>query len=253
MLGSQTSYNQQLRLLTAAGHLNPDPRKHFFMDLILLIQNWRAQLHKVIVCLDVNKDTNTLNPLEDLGLLLLKTDLVDLHQHRYPTIQTPETHQRGSTTINIILGSPQVAQALRGMFYLPHGEPLMLSRDHQTLGVDIDTTILFGNKLPPMMQTYYRGINSNAYPTVPEFCKEVVEKCENHQLFKQIQLLLQQSEFSPNHHIELENIDQQLMEIMVQTDQKFRKKQFPLVPYTEHGLLHPLILDDKPYTEMHRT
>ncbi len=40
MLGSQTSYNQQLRLLTVAGHLNPDPRKHFFMDLIPLIQQW---------------------------------------------------------------------------------------------------------------------------------------------------------------------------------------------------------------------
>jgi len=142
-LGSRTSYNQQLRLLTAAGHINPDPRKHFFQDLIPLLQTWRAQLHEVIVCLDINEDTNTLNPLEDLGLLLLKTDLVDLHQHRYPTIPTPETHQCGSTTIDIILGSPQVAQALRGAFYLPHGEPLTLSGDHRTLGMDINTTILF--------------------------------------------------------------------------------------------------------------
>jgi len=180
--------------------------------------------------LDINEDTNTLNPLEDLGLLLLKTDLVDLHQHRYPTIPTPETHQRGSTTIDIILGSLQVAQALRGAFYLPHGEPLTLSGDHRTLGVDINTTILFGKKLPPMMQTHYRGINSNAYPTVPEFCKEVVEKCENHQLFERIEALLQQSEFAPHHHTELENIDQQLTEIMVQTDQKYRKKTI------SHGL-----------------
>jgi len=112
-------------------------------------------------------------------------------------------------------------QALRGAFYLPHGEPLTLSGDHRTLGVDIDTTILFGNKIPPMMITYHRGINSNAYPTVPEFCKEVVEKCKNLQLFEQIKLLLQQTEFQPRHHTKLEDIDQQLTTIMVETDQKF--------------------------------
>jgi len=39
-LGSRTSYNQQLRLLMAAGHYNPDPRKQFFMDLILSMQQW---------------------------------------------------------------------------------------------------------------------------------------------------------------------------------------------------------------------
>jgi len=178
-LGSRTSYNQQLRLLTAAGHFNPDPRKHFFMDLIPLIQQWRAQRHEVIICLDVNENTSILNPTEDLGLLLSKTDLVDLHTYRHPTFSTPATHQRGSATIDAILGSPQVAQALRGAFYLPHGEPLSLSGDHRTLGVDIDTTILFDNKLPPMMNNYHRGVNSNAYPTVPEFCKEVVTQCEN--------------------------------------------------------------------------
>jgi len=77
-----------------------------------------------------------------------------------------------------------MVQALRGAFYPPHGEPLMLSGDHCTLRVDTDTTILFGNKLPPLMQTHYQGISSNAYPTVPEFCKEVVTKYKNQQLFE---------------------------------------------------------------------
>jgi len=99
----------------------------------------------------------------------------------------------------------------------------MLSGDHHTLGVDIDTTILFSNKIPPLMQTHQRGVNSNAYPTVPEFCKEVVKKCEEHQLFEWIAVLLQQLEFLPHHHTKLEEINKQLMEIMVTTDQKFRK------------------------------
>jgi len=51
------------------------------MDLIPLIQQWRAQHHEVIICLDVNENSSTLNPTEDLGLLLSKTDLVDLHTY----------------------------------------------------------------------------------------------------------------------------------------------------------------------------
>ncbi len=124
-----------------------------------------------------------------------------------------------------------MAQALRGAFYLPHGEPLSLSGDHRTLGVDIDTMILFENKLPPMMNTHYRGVNSNAYPTVPGFCKEVMKQCENHHLFEQITMLMQQQEFSLDHHTELEAIDTQLMAILVKTDQKFRKhNNFPWSP-----------------------
>ena len=52
-LGSRTCYNQQLRLLTAAGHANPNPRKQFFLDLTQLIKQWRTQNQEVIVCLDL--------------------------------------------------------------------------------------------------------------------------------------------------------------------------------------------------------
>jgi len=178
---------------------------------------------EVIVCLDVNDDTTQLNPTKNFGLFLSKTDLINLRNYRYTMLATPATQQHGSTTIDIILGSLQVAQALRGAFYLPHGELLTLSGDHCTLGVDIDTMILFGNKIPPLMHTYHCGINSNAYPTVPECCKAVVLQCENFCLFEQIETLLQQPKFLPHHHTELKEIDQQLMTILVTTNQKFRK------------------------------
>jgi len=88
MISSRTCYNQQLQLLMAAGHLNQDPCKQFFTDLIPLIQQWHAQDHEVIICLDANKDTNKWNPIEDIGLLLSKTNLVDLHSYQHPMLQT---------------------------------------------------------------------------------------------------------------------------------------------------------------------
>jgi len=88
-----------------------------------------------------------------------------------------------------------------GAFYLPHGEPETLSGNHQTLGVDIDATIQFGNRLPTTLFTFHCRVNSNAYPMVPEFCKEVIKQCKENQLFERIDTLLQQPEFQQQHHI----------------------------------------------------
>jgi len=223
-LGSRTCYNQQLRLLTAAGHHDPNPRKQFFLDLTQLVKTWRAHDNEIILCLDLNEDTSILNPLEDLGFLLSQTDLVDLHRHRHPTKHTPATHQRGSLTIDAILGSPQVAEAVLGAFYLPHGEPITLTGDHRTLGIDLEATVLFGTRLPTSLLTFHHGVNSNAYPVVPEFCKEVVRQCDELHLFDRLDNLLLQHKFQPHHHTELEEIDEQLTQILVHTDQKFRKR-----------------------------
>jgi len=237
-LGSRTCYNQQLRLLTAAGHHNPNPRKQFFLDLTQQIQIWRAQNSEIIICLDLNEDTSKLNPTEDLGWLLSKTDLLDLHRHRHPHLPTPATHQCGSLTIDVILGSPAVAQVVTRAFYLPHGEPLTLTGDHRTLGVDLDATILFGNRLPTLIFTFHRGVNSNAFPIVPEFCKAIVKQCEAHQLFERIDHLLRQTKFLPHHHEELEAIDTELTEIIVRTDQKFWKRNnLPWSPTLHYAYL----------------
>jgi len=55
--------------------------------------------------MDINKDSKQLNPDAGLGELLAKTDLLDLHWHHFPSRPTPPMHQRGSKTIDVILGS----------------------------------------------------------------------------------------------------------------------------------------------------
>jgi len=156
-LGSCTCYNQQLWLLMAAGHVNLNPQKQLFLNLTQQVKTWRTQHHEVLICLDLNKDTSKLNPTEDLSYLLSQMDLVDLHRHWHPTLPMPATHQRGILTINAILGSPQVTQAVIGAFYLPYGEPITLSGNHRTLSIDLDATFLFGTWIPAALFTFHHS------------------------------------------------------------------------------------------------
>jgi len=51
--------------------------------------------------------------------------------------------------------------------------------DHRTLGIDLDTQILFGNKSPPPTRfQQVRGVQSNAIPTVQCFCDLTVQGWE---------------------------------------------------------------------------
>jgi len=97
--------------------------------------------------MDINKDSKQLNPDAGLGELLAKTDLLDLHWHHFPSRPTPPMHQRSSKTIDVILGSLHVAQALIHAWYLPFGEPIPLLGDHHALGIELDINILLGHKL----------------------------------------------------------------------------------------------------------
>jgi len=82
-----TYHDQQYRLLLEAGYANPNPREQFLDDIILQIQNWRAQRKAVLVCMDANDDVSHTNPHKGIGRISAETDLVDLHHLKFPNTQ----------------------------------------------------------------------------------------------------------------------------------------------------------------------
>jgi len=101
-----------------------------------------------LLCLDANKDVENLSPIKDLGQLIADMDLTDIHENLHPHNPCPATHQRGSHPIDIILASPRFLVAVTAAYLLPFGQPVTMPGDHQTLGIDLDTRILFGNQPP---------------------------------------------------------------------------------------------------------
>jgi len=183
-VGSITAYCQQYRILQRAGHANPNPREIFIDDLITLVKGWIAAGHEVLLCLDANEESDQLSLDLGLGRLISTTGLIDLHRYHFSGIPTPATHQRGSKTINICLGTKLFTQALVKAWYLPFDLPITLTGDHRTVGLEFDHHILFGNKLPLVAPLQSRGVYSNAYPIVRKFNNNVAEACSNSNLYQ---------------------------------------------------------------------
>jgi len=170
-LGSMTYYDQQYRILLAAGHSLPDPREQFVTDLIAQVNIWRKQGAAVLLCMDVNESVIKTSEKSGIGRLLTETDLIDLQHYRFPHQPRPPTYNRGQLTLDVSLGSPEFVQALRTTALLPFGQPLTLRGDHRTLILEFDQKLLFGNK--PLLTPFYttRGTNSHSLPLVQKFCR----------------------------------------------------------------------------------
>ncbi len=65
---------------------------------------------------------------------------------------------------------------------LPFGLPEMLPGNHHMMGLDFDTDILFGNKIPLLVVNPVHSIYSNDMPTVCKFNDWVTEECDAAQL-----------------------------------------------------------------------
>jgi len=158
-----TTYTQQYHILLSQNNLNPDPRKSFVLHC------WQ-DTHDILLCLDANDSTSGSH---DKGIerIIDETALINLHRYRHPQLHPPATHNRGWLTIDYCLGTPGFVRALMVVWMLPFGLPVMLSGDHQTLGLEFDHDILFGIKNPPLMTSFQWGIYSMAYMTLCKLCK----------------------------------------------------------------------------------
>jgi len=134
---------QQTRLLLQNGVKNPKPRNQFITDLIKQVQIWRQQSKEVLIGMDANKSVE--DPNSKIMRIFAETDLIDLHNHRYPAKPKPATHQQGLQPIDLIIGSSLLASALMNAWILPFGDPPLIKGDHCLLGLDFHPDILFGN------------------------------------------------------------------------------------------------------------
>jgi len=239
LVGSITAYCQQYCILQHAGHASPNPRELFIDDLTILVKGWMAAGHEVLLCLDANEESDQLSLDLGLGWLISTTGLIDLHRYRFLGIPTPATHQRGSKTIDICLGTKLFAQALVKAWYIPFGLPITLTGDHHTVGLEFDHHILFGNKLPLVAPLQSRGVYSNAYPIVCKFNNNVAEACSNSNLYQRVEALLKTTQFTIFHHHMLEQIDKELTKILISEDKACWKiGDYPWSPKLHQAYLH---------------
>ncbi len=170
--------------------------------------------------MDANENVD--DPNSQMARLFNKTNLIDLHHHCLPAQRKPATYQRGSSPIDIMLGSPLLAAALQYAWILPFGKPTLIKGDHCLLGVDFSPSILFGSTTDTPSTLLLCGVNSKNDMQVAHFCKHVIRQCNNHRLDSRIQDLLAKPYLACEDIRELEAVDQTLTKILLQADRHCR-------------------------------
>jgi len=97
-------------------------------DLLHQIRHWRSENKEILLCTDTNDKVN--DPKASIAVLFSETNLIDLHHHHYPSLRTPATHQRGTHTVDLMAGTPRVADALMAAWMHPFHDPAMIKGNH---------------------------------------------------------------------------------------------------------------------------
>jgi len=178
------------------------------------------QNKEVLIGMDANENIN--GPNSKIARVFDETDLIDLHHHHYPTKAKPATQQRGSKPIDMMIGSPLLAQALMHAWTLPFGDPPMIKGDHQLLGLDFDPSILFGSNTSTPLPGLIHGVNSQNDQHVQKFCKQVVSQCNAYRLEERMTELFGKTTLAESDIQEIELIDRMLAKIFLKANKQCR-------------------------------
>ena len=101
--GKSTTFHQECMMLFKAGVKKPNPRKQFVSGLISFIKEHQMRGHEIPLMLDANEEDES----TQMGMIaiLRECSLSNLHKDLHPDLSSPVTHDRGSKTIDYILGS----------------------------------------------------------------------------------------------------------------------------------------------------
>jgi len=136
------AYHQEHMIMSKNSKENPNPRKQFIIDIILVfIQSHQEMGREMLPMLDANEEMGSAS--KGITSIAHECSLCDLLATIHPDKPQPVTFNRGSKTIDYILGSKQCADAVVQAGVLPFYHR-RIQADHRALYVDFDTTVLLG-------------------------------------------------------------------------------------------------------------
>jgi hypothetical protein len=213
-INSNTTYQQQRRILQQQGHDNPNPSTQTLTDLIKLVKSLQQQQQgKVIVMWDANA-TLSHKLIQDFQT---KTELISLIQ------QTPEklsTYTRGTNVIDHILGSKSLLKAIIKSGYLPFYEGAWLS-DHRPAFIDLQVNITEIQEHTRIS----RNLISNNHKAVKRFLEKIKLASTSTNMLHKILSLETKLEWTKDDHMLFEEIDQQLTNLLT-TSEKSLQSQY---------------------------
>ena len=149
------------------------PQEALHDDLSDFIASCQRRDEKIIVCIDLNKDTNRSNsPLQKT--LIWNNKLVNVLTARH-NIPTPPTHNRGSATIDSIYVS-ELLTSVNNAGWLQFSEGI---DDHRIAYINIDVNLLIGKQRQEISRKSSRRLqttNESSTRTYVKLCEAGFKK-----------------------------------------------------------------------------
>jgi hypothetical protein len=209
-INSNTTYQQQVRILQQQGVDQPNPSKQILTDLSTQIKLWHQQQDKVILMWDANDSLEH----KSIQEFQAQTSLVSL----LPT--TPKemsSYTRGHKVIDHILGSEDLAQQITKSGYLPFYEGAWLS-DHRPAFIDIQINV---TKQQQEARTN-RNLTSNNHKAVTKYLNKLQSQTIITEMLQEILQLELKTDWTEEDHQQLEDIDQKLTKLLVTSEENLK-------------------------------
>ena len=133
--------------------LTPRPRSHPTKSSLILHQrlrqilsNLQSKQHMIVLCGDFNESIG--DDINGLDSLITKHNLTDAVQHLRGSYDC-STYARGSKCLDFIFTSQNVTNSIKQAAILHFN--YVISSNHRAIYVDLDTSILFGKDVSPLM------------------------------------------------------------------------------------------------------
>jgi hypothetical protein len=237
-LGAQSAYHQQHTILLKKGKKNPQPKQQCITDLQAQIKELQRDNCSIIVMIDANETMDS--PHSEMSKMADKCNLLDAHEYRHGINETINTYRGGSTKIDHILVSVDIAPAITKCAVLPFDS--VYASDHRPLYVSFNKTQIFQASLPAVAERPKRGIHSTKPKLVAKYTKLVNRQLEENAIYEKI-TQVDRNNKTTDDWPELETIDQQLSDIVIATEQKIQTPSLgPWSPPIEYNT-QPLSFD----------
>jgi hypothetical protein len=205
---SNTTYQQQRKLLRDQGITSPEPRQLLLKDLTEFITTIQKQQDDIILMWDANESANT----PKMQQFLQQTQLYSVAGHTPPELHT---YARGNTTIDHIFATQNVVQHVTAAGYLPFYTGAWHS-DHRAIFVDLHYKGLFKGEPENILPSTPRNISSKNRSAIIRFLKfiETNTTTSIYDIWQSLQRLSNTKHWNNTHHEQLEQADTQFTELL---------------------------------------
>lgn len=136
--------------------------------------------HDIIIGGDFNEALQDKNS----GVLQIATrhHLVDPFLHKFPQYKEFGTHESGRRRIDIVLVSPAILPCIQAIGYAPFQHAN--DSDHRPLFIDLNTSLLFGNRSHPLTPAIGRTVKSKDKTIVTKYISTLYDELQRHKVFQ---------------------------------------------------------------------